>query len=104
MKKGITFQDIEAHLKNDDQTKKKLLLKKELAMYILKEHNNINDFKYFEIMEKINKTNTIEHIDILTKLLIKSYCSKIDINNIVVDQIIREAIGNQVKVYNFLRE
>ena len=104
LKQGVTFQDIEAHLKNDEHNKKKLSLKKELAMYILKEHNNINDFKYFEIMEKINKTNTIEHIDILTKLLIKSYCSKIDINNIVVDQIIRKAIGNQVKVYNFLRE
>lgn len=102
LKQGVTFQDIEAHLKNDEQNIKKLLLKKELAMYILKEHNNINPSKYFEITNKINKTNTIKHIDILVKLLIESYCDKININNLVIDEIINEEINNQNRVYDFL--
>ena len=90
LKDGVTYQDIEEHMQKYQQIKGKISLKKELSIHILDQFNNIIDSKYDELYEKINKTNDIEIMNIITRLLIKSLCGQIDINKLELDKEIDE--------------
>lgn len=85
LKDGVTYQDIEKHIQKYKQNKEKLFLKKELATYILDQFKDISHSKYQELNDKINKVNDIKTINIITQLLIQSFCGIIDINKLVLD-------------------
>ena len=99
LKEGVTYQDIDVHIKKYKQAKEKICLKKELAMHILDQMDNIIDSKYHELYDKINKTNNIEIMSIITQLLIQSYCGLIDINKLVIDNEIDKIIKETSNVF-----
>lgn len=90
LKEGITYQDIEEHIRKYKQNKEKIMLKKELALHILDQLDNIIDFKYDELCDKIDKIYDVKIMNIITQLLIQSLCGQIDINKLIIDNKIKE--------------
>ena len=98
LKEGITIADVDNYLKKEkerkDKNKDMLIIKKEIATYILKRLINLTNIKYNEFMEKINKIDDIEILNIIVCLLNKSYCRGIDINNLQI----QDEIDKQIKM------
>lgn len=102
LREGVTFQDIEEHIQKYIKNKEKIPVKKELAMHILDQFDNINHSKYCELEEKLNKTNDIETIDIITELLIGSFCGMLDINKLIINDEIHKKINKQMEMNKFI--
>ena len=97
LKEGVTIADIDDYLKKEkkrkDKNKDALALKKEVAIYIL-ERLSLTRMKYDELMGIINKVDNVENIDIVIRLLNKSYCCGMNINNLKID----DEINKQIKM------
>ena len=98
LKEGVTIADIDDYLKKEKERKDKnndiLVIKKEIATYILKRLINLTNMKYNEFMEKINKIDDVETLNIIVCLLNKSYCRGININNLKIE----DEINKQIKM------
>ena len=86
LKEGVTIKDIDDYLKKDmvkeAENEKLLSLKKEVATYILEKFNEIHNTKYNKLVDQINKIDNIEHMNIILRVLDKSYCRGSNLNNI----------------------
>ena len=102
LKEGITIADIDDYLKKEKEKETQnincLSIKKEVAMYILERLEKISNVKYDEFVNEINKIDDIEHINLIIRILNKSYCYATNINNVNIT----DEINNQIKLNKFI--
>ena len=98
LKEGVTIADVDNYLKKEKERKDKnqdlLFVKKEVAIYILKRLVDLTNIKYNELMDKIDKIDDIETLNIIVCLLNKSYCRGLNINNLKIE----DEINKQIKM------
>ena len=89
LKEGYTMEYvIEQMNQKAELEKKKINLRKEIALYVLNLIDSLNNVEYDDIVYIINITANIKEMDLIINLLGDSYCFGIDINtNIIQKQI-----------------
>jgi len=91
LKDGLTIKDVEKSI----QIKKRINLKKEMAINMLNELiENINKKEYKLLINIINQTDNIKDLSTITHLLGKSYCFGNKINNKIIQDKINESTIN----------
>lgn len=94
LKEGVTIEDIDNHLSRikEAENKNNLSLKKEVAMYILEGLDKTKNMKYNELTDQINNTDNVNHMNIIIRILNKSYCYNVNINNIKINNEIKRQL------------
>jgi hypothetical protein len=97
-KNGMTLEDVVKKMDQKKELSVQLKLKKELAINTLQKLNELNNKEYKSIFDRINQTTDIEIINIINRLLNKSFTFKNKINN----DIINNQIDIETEISNFL--
>jgi len=98
LKDGLTIDELDRLLKIRKKNSQKIILKKEIALDLLEELiNDMNDAQYLSLIDVIEKTCDIPTLNIIIRLLDKSYCFKNKINyDIIQDKIKKEEEINKI--------
>jgi hypothetical protein len=91
LKDGYTIEDVDREIKLRKQKDQKLNLKKELAKDLIQKLDEIENSEYNLLIEMINNIDidSINNLNIIIRLLNKSYCFGGELNN--------EVINNEIK-------
>ena len=86
LKNGISVDQLDIILKDKNQ----LLLKKDVAYYILQKIDNIDNSERQELVQNIDQTRDLKQINIIIQLITESFCSGDEINNDIIERKISE--------------
>jgi len=96
-KEGYTLKDVVKEMNQKKENNKKMLIKKELAKYLLRELNEISKNEYISLVETINNAIDIDTLNIIIRLLNKTYCFGNEFNNeIIKKEIKKDALINKM--------
>jgi len=95
---NMTTEELDRLLKLKKINEQKLDLKKELAKDLLHQIDEIQGNNYDSLMNLIDQTNDINNINIITRLLNKTFCFGNEINN----EIVKKQIENEIEINRIL--
>lgn len=90
LKEGFTIEDAERIIKENREKNHKLQLKKEIAKDLLQNMEEISKNDYLLLSDKINQINDINALNIILRLLNKSYCFGDDFNEEIIQTEIKK--------------
>ena len=101
LRDGVTVEEVDDDINKEREIKKqnqsRLVLKKEIAVFILKKLVNLTNEKSNELIKRINAIDNIANINIIIALLSKSYCRGFDINDVDIEkEMIRQVRMNKI--------
>lgn len=100
LKDGYTMEYVINDMNRKKEMSKKLNLKKELAKNMLQELDELGTDEYQYLFDTIDKITDVDILNLIIHLLNKSYCTRCEINNKIVDNEIKkeEIINNLLNI------
>jgi len=95
---NMTIDELDRLVKLKKINTQKLNLKKELAKDLLEQINELNESNYLSLIKLIDETTDIKTINIITRLVNKSYCFGNEINN----KIVEKQVMKEIEINNLL--